>query len=235
MAGGDRRAAHLMGKGLSRDLMLRNQYFAAEANWEEIGRLLHEEFLAEVLKAGPFEVSLENAVAKHQLRLRNAIQQQEGIGGSDDEPLCANYSPDLQIRILRLDPSEAPGPLLDMGCGERGDLVFRLHTLGRSDTFGFDRLFETAGLLIQAGWFEVPWPRDTWGTILAHHSFALHANRAHVHGSLKKALTYVRGYMDVLRALRPGGSFRYAPALPFVEDLLPTDEWLIEMASGTGL
>ncbi|CAN7523028.1 hypothetical protein LJR235_003599 [Pararhizobium sp. LjRoot235] len=165
-----------MGKGLSRDLMLRNQYFAAEATWEEIGRLLYEEFRAEALKAGPFEVPLENAVAKHQLRLRNAIQQQEGIGGSDDEPLCANYSPDLQIRILRLEPSEAPGPLLDMGCGERGDLVFHLHTLGRSDAFGFDRLCETAGPLIQAGWFEVPW------------------------------------HMDVLRALRPGGSFRYAPA-----------------------
>jgi hypothetical protein len=39
------------------------------------------------------------------------------------------------------------------------------------------------------------------------------------------AFVYARTYMRVLRSLKPGGVFAYAPALPFIEELLPASSY----------
>jgi hypothetical protein len=61
---------------------------------------------------------------------------------------------------------------------------------------------------------------ESWGTILSHMAFSNHFLFHHLykHGSPNE---YAQAYMAILSALEPGGSFYYAPGLPFIEQFLP--------------
>ena len=39
---------------------------------------------------------------------------------------------------------------------------------------------------------------------------------------------YAQSYMDLLSALKPQGSFLYTPGLPFIEELLPREEYFVD-------
>ncbi len=65
----------------------------------------------------------------------------------------------------------------------------------------------------------------------SHLGLSLHFLRHHlVDGPAAEtlALAHARAFMRILTSLRPGGSFAYAPALPFVEELLPTSDYRCE-------
>ncbi len=87
--------------------------------------------------------------------------------------------------------------------------------------------------MIQADWLEAPLEPGAWGTVISHMAFSNHFQFHHRyrHGSVEP---YARRYMAVLRALRPGGSFCYAPGLPFIEAYLAPErfrlsrKWIIE-------
>lgn len=67
--------------------------------------------------------------------------------------------------------------------------------------------------------------------MLSHLGFSLHLLRHHLaDGPAAEALTlaHVQTYVRVLGSLCPGGSFAYAPALPFVEGLLPASAYRCE-------
>jgi SAM-dependent methyltransferase len=218
--------ARLMGHALARNLMHRNQYLPRSADWDDRLCSLYAEFLEALVRASVLGTP-EDAVVRHQSELRALLRGLETVSPASDEPICADYSPELQLRILGLDPANAAGPILDLGCGEDGALVRHLHSLGRTNAVGIDALCRTAGPLRRGDWHAAPLDPDRWGTIVAHQSLSLHLLRAHLHGPDDAALRHVALYMRVLRSLAPGGRFFYAPALPFLEDLLPPDRWVV--------
>lgn len=115
--------------------------------------------------------------------------------------------------------------MLDIGCGEAASLVHHLRSIGCA-AWGIDRHVATSDCTIQADWFAIPRVEGGWGTIVAHQSFSLHFLHAHlrIRGDAER---YARAYMAVLHALRPGGSFLYAPGLPFIERLLDADRYRV--------
>ena len=92
---------------------------------------------------------------------------------------------------------------------------------------GIDRVAEPAEGILRADWLEVPLVPGSLGTALSHLGFSLHFLHHHLRPG-GEAARYARRYMDVLRALRPGGVFAYAPGLPFVEEHLPPAAWRVE-------
>jgi SAM-dependent methyltransferase len=223
--GGMQRLARAMGRELTRHMMRQNQYLPMPAGWDDRADELYETFLDEFAASADRPGEAGRALVEHQERLHGLLRMREGPWPAPDEPLCATYSPELQLRLLRLDARDMPGPVLDLGCGEAGALVHHLRALGRDDAWGVDALCETGGSLIRASWFEAPLTPGIWGTIIAHQSFSLHVLRAHLRGSEAEATHFARTYMRILQALKPGGIFAYAPAIPFFEDCLPTNWW----------
>ena len=73
----------------------------------------------------------------------------------------------------------------------------------------------------------MPLPAGSLGTVLSHLGFSLHFLHHHLRPG-DEALRYARRYMEVLRSLRPGGVFAYAPGLPFVEEHLDAGRWRLE-------
>ncbi|HEY0138512.1 MAG TPA: hypothetical protein VGB85_30720, partial [Nannocystis sp.] len=71
-----------------------------------------------------------------------------------------------------------------------------------------------------ADWLRHDYGVERWGTIVSHLAFSLHLLHHHLAGR-PAAFVYTELYMQILRSLRPGGVFAYAPGLPFLERLLP--------------
>ncbi|HMQ54051.1 MAG TPA: class I SAM-dependent methyltransferase [Anaerolineae bacterium] len=128
---------------------------------------------------------------------------------------CAEYSPQFQARLLGLDETEWLDPILDIGCGQSGKLVKYLSEKGYT-AIGLDRLGPPLPNFIQQNWFEFDYGVGQWGTIIAHQSFSTHFIHAHLHHP-GNAEEFAKLYMRILSALRRGGTFCYAPGLPFVE------------------
>lgn len=206
------RLAGLMGRALTRYMMHRNQYLAFPRDWDGDAGALYACLLRALPSAAACDRKAENALRQHVARLRAMLASREAGAMAADEPLCARYSPDLQLSLLGITPADILGPVLDLGCGEDAALVHELHRLGRTDAWGLDALCETGGRLFRGDWNDARFAPATWGTIIAHHSFSLHALRAHLHGPDAAATRHARTYMRILVSLKPGGSFRYAPA-----------------------
>lgn len=153
-------------------------------------------------------------------------------------PVCGYYSPELQLRILHASASNLLEPILDLGCGETGKLVQFLRDRGKQ-SLGVDRCGGGSSFAVNADWFDFPLIPGFWGTIVSHLAFSNHF----LHHYLRQGRhteEYARRYMEVLSALKPGGSFLYAPGLPFIEQLLPREEYVVEQLpiarmSGTGI
>jgi hypothetical protein len=150
------------------------------------------------------------------------------------QPVCEEYSPELQLRVLGARAEELLAPLLDLGCGASAALVHHLRRFARGPVLGLDRSVPRAEGLLRASWFDVSLPPRTWRTVLAHHSFSLHFQHAHVH-SASRARRFAEKYREILHSLVPGGRFLYAPALPFVESVLPSEfRAAVRPIEGTG-
>ncbi|ODA08649.1 MULTISPECIES: class I SAM-dependent methyltransferase [Paenibacillus] len=131
---------------------------------------------------------------------------------------CEEYTPELQANLLGLDIARLQEPVLDVGCGSEARLVTYLRACG-IEAYGTDRLAETEGCVTQGDWLEITFGERTWGTIISHMAFSNHFIHHHLKadGNIHE---YARKYMELLRAIRPGGSFIYSPCLPFMEELL---------------
>jgi len=150
----------------------------------------------------------------------------EGPAFVENEPISSGYSPDLQLSLLSTHADDLIEPILDLGCGERGDLVHYLRRRGK-EAFGVDRAIRGNRYFIHADWLDHPLGSGAWGTVISHMALSNHF----LHHHLRKGghpERYAKRYMEVLQSLRPAGSFVYAPGLPFIEDLLPRDDYLVE-------
>ena len=142
------------------------------------------------------------------------------------EVVSAEYGAELQLGVLGLDPASLAAPVLDLGCGPAARLVRLLRARGLQ-VVGVDRSVAPAPGLVRADWLEVPLPRAAFGTVISHLGFSLHFLHHHLRPG-GDAARYARRYLEILGALRPGGLFAYAPGLPFVEEHLDPERWVVE-------
>ncbi|RJP28385.1 MAG: hypothetical protein C4536_12410 [Actinobacteria bacterium] len=143
------------------------------------------------------------------------------------------YSPHRQLSVLGLEPDELAEPVLDLGCGMHEHLVRHLRNKG-IEAYGIDRTAGRAPYLLEADWMDVSLGDGGWGTIIAHMSFSNHFIHQHLRreGSY---IDYARKYMEILGALRVGGTFVYAPGLPFIERHLFDAAYVCERRPVEGL
>lgn len=137
---------------------------------------------------------------------------------------CSEYSAEFQLKILNIDASALLEPVLDIGCGPNANLVnyLRDHSI---DAFGMDRVINiNSADVFKADWLDFDFKPRHWGTIISNQSFALHFTHHHNRKD-GNYIFYARKYMEILNALKPGGTFYYAPGLPFIEAHLPKDKF----------
>jgi len=179
--------------------------------------------------ADDLETRMTNIIEEHFLAIRKNISRffdremeqrvQENV--ILKQAVCSEYSPELQLRILGIDPAKMTQPVLDLGCGKQGKLVKHLNDCG-IQSVGIDRFIEPQPHLVEADWFQADFSPGAWGTILSHMAFSNHFlfHHRYTHGQPE---AYARLYMQILSSLKPGGAFHYAPALPFIEQFLSGD------------
>jgi len=138
---------------------------------------------------------------------------------------CYEYSAEIQLEILRIDISELKEPILDIGCGENHILVNYFRELGLK-AFGIDRYIPDVCFIEKADWLEYDYGTDRWGTIISNLGFSNHFVHHH-HRADGDFTQYANTYMKILRSLKKGGSFYYAPSLPFIESYLDPNSYKI--------
>jgi len=159
----------------------------------------------------------------HRISLRNWLSKtnpfSEKIYSDDDRILspvtCSEYDPRIQLEILNIDLSKMTEPVLDIGCGTKAGLVIHLREKGIS-AFGIDRFVSDLPYTDMENWLEYDYGTKKWGTIISNLGFSNHF----LHHHLRKDgnyISYAKKYMQILNSLRIGGSFHYAPTLPFIE------------------
>jgi hypothetical protein len=147
--------------------------------------------------------------------------------------ISAEYSPELQLSVLGLRLEELDEPILDLGCGERAELVCYLRKHGKA-AVGIDRYLSVEEGAREADWFSLPLLPDNWGMVIAHQSFSLHFLHHHL-GSGAQVERYARRYREILGAVKRGGAFVYAPGLPFLEPLLSDQEFRVTRLGVSGI
>lgn len=141
---------------------------------------------------------------------------------------CSEYTPELQLEIMSLNIKEIMEPVLDIGCGRQGNLVKYLRGEG-IEAHGFDRLPGNLPYLTSADWLEYSYGASKWGTIVSHLGFSNHFHHHHLRTD-GDFINYAIKYMEILHALIPGGSFHYAPGLPFIEQYPDRNRFFVSKA-----
>lgn len=128
---------------------------------------------------------------------------------------CFEYTPDLQIEILKINIPDLMQPVLDIGCGKDGNMVCFLRQNG-IEAYGIDVCnFENPDLS-NSDWLEFNYGVEKWGTVISNLGFSNHFHHHHLRED-GKFEEYAIKYMEILNSLKTGGSFHYAPDLDFIE------------------
>lgn len=208
---------------LLRWLRRRNQFVqldaAAIADLDALARKAREDTLA-ALHHG---VGLRAAIAEVAATLRIALAAfvHTHLGPEPREVRCSEYTPALQLEVLGLRAADLTAPVLDVGCGPAAALVQWLRSAGLTAA-GIDR--EAPASATVADWLQFDYGVDRWGAVLSHLGFSLHLLHHHLAGRAT-AFVHAEVYMQILRSLRVGAVFAYAPGLPFLERLLPRSKY----------
>ncbi len=219
---------------LRRWLQSQNQFLPISDGLDDAVDVLVRESLAELgraLDTASSQIDVQHVLDANIARFLDAIlafvREHAPLGsegdGSVQQVVCAQYSPELQLRVLALDSSQWFEPMLDLGCGEQALLVQYLRKAGM-DALGIDRSARAADGVVPTDWFAFKLSPDSWGTVISHLGFSNHFLHYHLKPG-DEALRYARRYMDIVRSLRPGGTFAYAPGLPFIEEHLPRADY----------
>ena len=159
-----------------------------------------------------------------------ALAQHGGVqnSGKGLGVVAQSYDPALQLAVLKLEDVKLEGPVLDLGCGARADLVRLMRARGL-DAEGVDLVAEHPYARAES-WLKFDLASRPWRTVISHLGFSLHLLALHLEGA-DEVLDYVRRYREILDQLAPGGVFAYAPSLPFLEAMLPTDQFRVDRSS----
>ncbi|QPC84577.1 hypothetical protein G4Y79_09430 [Phototrophicus methaneseepsis] len=206
---------------------------AQQADLEAIYARFVRNYLLPVVRAEDgisLREQIITALADHQAQLAQFVQAIGRENGSLDftlaEPVCSQYSPQLQLELLGLSVDSLEGPVLDIGCGPDARLVRYLNAAGIL-SYGMDRGVESTSHTIQSDWFGFPLEMMEWGTIISHMAFSTHFLHHHLRRNGHPE-QYASRYMQILQALKRDGRFIYTPGLPFIEMYLPPDQYVVE-------
>ncbi len=172
------------------------------------------------------ECSIEVISQQHYNRLASWLKETNPFAESlyssqpeNVEPVvCSEYSAELQLKLLQLDLNQIKEPVLDIGCGTSGNLVRSLKKTG-IDIYGFDRNTVSNSFITKGNWLEYDYGKEKWGTIISNLGFSNHFRHHHFRSN-SNFIEYAKKYMEILVSLKIGGSFHYAPDLPFIEQHL---------------
>lgn len=184
-------------------------------------------------QSASMETKMRKLIRNHFIDLKMLLSQfmDSELANSQNSTLvfqkkvCAEYSPQLQLHLLHLNPFQLKAPILDLGCGNDAHLVKYLNQLGQN-AVGLDRIPPSLPNCFQADWQDIRFPRATWGTIISHMAFSNHFLFHHLAPDGRPE-RFAQQFMMLLQSLKPGGSFFYSPGLPFIEHLLPVDQYKI--------
>ena len=212
-----------------------NQYYHFEQAVQSTLEQIYRQLFAEVRNALTNKTQdWEKLEKRHYLKLQTWLKQSNPFACQiypDTQPLisqsivCAEYTPETQMSILCLSLPILIEPILNVGCGKNALLVRYLQNQG-FDVYGLDRSVPPASYLNQLDWLHFTFQPDVWGTVISHLGFSNHF----VHHHLRQDgdyLAYAQKYMEILRSLKKGGSFHYAPDLSFIETYLNPAEFTI--------
>lgn len=175
--------------------------------------------------------SIEDISKNHYEKLKNWLKENnsfaEKIYKNSNEKVnpvaCSEYTPELQIDILQIDIKHLMQPVLDIGCGINGHLVNYLKSQG-IEVYGIDRFKFLTSNLTTTDWLEYEYGNEKWGTVVSNLGFSNHF----IHHNLRDDGSYIeygKTYMNILNSLKIGGSFHYAPDLPFIEKYLENNQF----------
>ena len=166
-------------------------------------------------------------VASHRGNLANLLKSIPSVRQSTDLLVpCAEYSLELQQRILRLGKAAIAEPVLDIGCGRNATVVSWLRLMG-VEAYGIDQYLSDSEYVQRCNWLEYDYCARQWGTIYSHMAFSNHFNRSI---SLADSLSerYLTKLLEIAESLRVGGCFVFSPSIPDIESVLPKSLYSIE-------
>ncbi|HBL75327.1 MAG: hypothetical protein A2W90_20500 [Bacteroidetes bacterium GWF2_42_66] len=209
-----------------------NQYYHFDKNAQSELKQVYRDLLDDITSVSK-ETDIAAMAEKHYSRLQQWLQRTNPFAASlypedvsvVDEVVCAEYSAEMQMEILGLNLSTMVGPVLDVGCGAKAQLVTHLTKAG-FDASGIDRNAEPGANLKKTDWMDFSFVPGHWGTIISNLGFSNHFRHHHLRND-GDYLDYARKYMEILQSLKPGGAFYYAPDLPFIESYLDPQKYRI--------
>jgi hypothetical protein len=227
---------YMTGKAL-KEFYRVNQYYS----FNEFHQLALQNIYSELLESikmmnGVFNKNtLEDISKKHSIRLTTWLIGSNSfawkIYPNDKEYIepvaCYEYSPEIQLEILKIDYLRLKEPVLDIGCGSQGLLVKYLRKKG-IDAYGFDRFPEDLPFLQTADWLSFDFENERWGTIISNQGYSNHFRHHHLRDD-GNFLGYAKKYVEILNSLKVGGAFHYAPGLPFIESYLDRSKFNISV------
>jgi hypothetical protein len=207
-----------------------NQYYSFDSKAKSELKQLYSNLFSEIRRA---QIPIDAIAQNHYLNLKQWILKHnafaEKVYSNKQkivEPVaCAEYSTNLQIKLLGIDAAHIMQPVLDVGCGGQGNLVKFLQQ-NKIETYGIDRYSFEASNFISSDWLEYDFGDQKWGTIVSHLGFSNHF----IHHNLREDgnfIGYARKYMEILKSLKVGGRFCYTPGLPFIEKYLDQNQFKI--------
>jgi hypothetical protein len=213
-------------------LYAKNQFL--ELDGSERARLLEEIStglggLADGVRCAPDEATMRRVVRRWTRREYCRMRRRARVlipKASAFTVVAGEYTAELQLRILGMSLAGLRAPVIDLGCGQHGILVEHLRRAGLPAT-GLDRIAQSPATLAR-DWFEQPFVPDSIGTLLSHQAFSLQFLHQHFQSS-EQAYRYARKYMELLRSLKVGGCFAYAPGLPFIEKMLDREQYEVRL------
>lgn len=210
-----------------------NQYYNFGQAEETALKAIYKTLLDEIRQMDNAEDVLLNVVmVRHYARLQSWLKTSNPfaeaiylpeVSSVKDTVVCEQYAAGMQVELLHL--SDLQGPVLDIGCGTDALLVNHLRSEGH-EAFGLERDAVPSAYIFRHSWFDFQFEANSWGTIISNLGFSNHFIHHHLRSD-GDYVKYARKYMEILHALKPGGSFYYAPDLPFIEAYLCSETFRI--------
>lgn len=200
-----------------------NQFFNIEGEAKTQLRHVYKILLERIIRK---EFELEELQKQHYANLKNwflnhfpYVEQLYCNKAEYIEPLvCAEYTPELQLKIFNIDISQLMEPVLDIGAGENANLVKYLRAHG-IESYGIERFATKSHFVETLDWLKYKFIPDYWGTIISHLAFSNHFIYAY-QLKVEDWKQYSIQYASILKSLKPKGCFYYSPELPFIEEHL---------------